>query len=130
VLPAVVFCELFFITTDSSFPFQELSEYTDFEGINEFDKASESDNVQRCRFQACGRGISFPGWRAYNRSLDSHPVPTKAITSFCGWFLGDFITQTIITKDHPFDFRRSITLSLFGLLFHGPMGHVIYGTWK
>jgi hypothetical protein len=81
-----------------------------------------------CSFHGCGRGLHVPGWKTYNRSLESNPVPTKAITSFCGWFLGDLITQTMLTRDHVFDFRRSVTMSSFGLFFHGPIGHFVYGT--
>ena len=44
----------------------------------------------------CGRGITFPGWAAYNKSLDEKPLITKAITSLVGWFLGDLVTQVRI----------------------------------
>lgn len=40
-----------------------------------------------------GRGLTFPGWEAYNQSLDENPVITKALTSLTGWFLGDLVTQ-------------------------------------
>lgn len=91
-------------------------------------QCEDDSSPKRCAFYGCGRGLGVPGWKAYNRSLDLYPVPTKAITSFCGWFLGDFITQTMLTKGHPFDFNRSIIISSFGLFFHGPVGHVVYGT--
>ena len=40
-----------------------------------------------------GREFNFPGWDAYNHSLDENPVTTKAFTSLTGWFLGDLVTQ-------------------------------------
>jgi protein Mpv17 len=39
------------------------------------------------------RGGAVPGWAAYNDSLDSHPLITKAMTSLVGWALGDFLAQ-------------------------------------
>eukprot|EP00539_Tryblionella_compressa_P009178 CAMPEP_0178781776 /NCGR_PEP_ID=MMETSP0745-20121128/2787_1 /TAXON_ID=913974 /ORGANISM="Nitzschia punctata, Strain CCMP561" /LENGTH=270 /DNA_ID=CAMNT_0020439153 /DNA_START=28 /DNA_END=840 /DNA_ORIENTATION=- len=114
------------LTASESTALTEYSDFSDFTFLNNRDDEQITDSSKCCSFRGCGRGLGFPGWKAYNRSLDEHPVLTKALTSFCGWALGDFITQTILTKDHAFDFRRSVTMSSFGLFFHGPVGHIIY----
>eukprot|EP00540_Astrosyne_radiata_P008566 CAMPEP_0116869676 /NCGR_PEP_ID=MMETSP0418-20121206/27889_1 /TAXON_ID=1158023 /ORGANISM="Astrosyne radiata, Strain 13vi08-1A" /LENGTH=231 /DNA_ID=CAMNT_0004505793 /DNA_START=580 /DNA_END=1275 /DNA_ORIENTATION=+ len=71
------------------------------------------------------RGGAVPGWAAYNEALDKNPLPTKAFTSLVGWALGDFLAQVFISGG-PFDWKRFITLSAFGFLYHGPSGHYFY----
>jgi len=71
------------------------------------------------------RGGAVPGWQAYNDSLDKHPLTTKAFTSLVGWALGDALAQIFITGG-AFDWKRLITLSAFGFLYHGPSGHYFY----
>jgi len=102
----------------------EHTEWTVSEGT--VTSLDEEEKSNCCSFRSCGRGIRVPGWEAYNKSLDTNPVLTKACTSLSGWFLGDFFTQTVITRGGAFDFQRSITLASFGFFFHGPMGHVVY----
>eukprot|EP00531_Pseudo-nitzschia_arenysensis_P008149 CAMPEP_0116126684 /NCGR_PEP_ID=MMETSP0329-20121206/6458_1 /TAXON_ID=697910 /ORGANISM="Pseudo-nitzschia arenysensis, Strain B593" /LENGTH=236 /DNA_ID=CAMNT_0003620773 /DNA_START=148 /DNA_END=858 /DNA_ORIENTATION=+ len=71
------------------------------------------------------RGGAVPGWAAYNRALDESPLTAKACTSLVGWALGDLLAQIFISTD-PFDVTRFLTLSAFGLLYHGPSGHYFY----
>eukprot|EP00751_Fragilariopsis_kerguelensis_P006283 CAMPEP_0170785624 /NCGR_PEP_ID=MMETSP0733-20121128/17054_1 /TAXON_ID=186038 /ORGANISM="Fragilariopsis kerguelensis, Strain L26-C5" /LENGTH=234 /DNA_ID=CAMNT_0011131187 /DNA_START=151 /DNA_END=855 /DNA_ORIENTATION=+ len=71
------------------------------------------------------RGGAVPGWAAYNRALDDQPLTAKACTSLVGWALGDVLAQIFISGG-PFDVKRFITLSAFGLLYHGPSGHYFY----
>jgi len=71
------------------------------------------------------RGGAVPGWAAYNDALDKKPLTTKALTSLVGWALGDFLAQVFITGG-PFDWKRFLTLSAFGFLYHGPSGHYFY----
>ncbi|KAI2496618.1 hypothetical protein MHU86_17877 [Fragilaria crotonensis] len=71
------------------------------------------------------RGGAVPGWAAYNDSLDKNPLTTKAFTSLVGWALGDILAQVFISGG-PFDLKRFISLSAFGLLYHGPSGHYFY----
>lgn len=61
---------------------------------------------------------------AYDRAAKSHPVPTKALTSFFGFALGDRIAQTVAAG--TFDPYRCLRLSLYGLLLDGPVGHAWY----
>jgi hypothetical protein len=39
------------------------------------------------------RGGAVPGWDAYNKALDDHPLTAKAFTSLVGWALGDLLAQ-------------------------------------
>ncbi|KAG7348391.1 Mpv17 / PMP22 family protein [Nitzschia inconspicua] len=71
------------------------------------------------------RGGAVPGWQAYNRALDESPLTAKAFTSLVGWALGDVLAQIFIGGG-PFDWKRFITLSAFGFLYHGPSGHYFY----
>jgi protein Mpv17 len=71
------------------------------------------------------RGGAVPGWAAYNKALDDKPLTAKACTSLVGWALGDLLAQIFITGG-AFDMKRFITLSAFGLLYHGPSGHYFY----
>jgi hypothetical protein len=60
----------------------------------------------------CGRGFRFPGWEAYNKSLDQHPLRTKALTSLVGWFLGDFVNQVSahLSSSVPSEKRKKLLL--------------------
>ena len=40
-------------------------------------------------------------WGAYSRKLEAEPVRTKALTSFLGFMVGDFLAQRI--GGEPFD---------------------------
>jgi protein Mpv17 len=71
------------------------------------------------------RGGAVPGWAAYNEALDKTPLTAKACTSLVGWALGDLLAQIFISGG-PFDMKRFITVSIFGLIYHGPSGHFFY----
>mmetsp|Transcript_14801 Transcript_14801/g.30644 ORF Transcript_14801/g.30644 Transcript_14801/m.30644 type:complete len:234 (+) Transcript_14801:80-781(+) len=71
------------------------------------------------------RGGAVPGWAAYNRALDESPLTAKAMTSLVGWALGDLLAQIFISGG-AFDVKRFLTLSGFGVLYHGPSGHYFY----
>jgi hypothetical protein len=45
------------------------------------------------------RGGAVPGWEAYNRALDDHPLTAKAFTSLVGWALGDLLAQVRRTNE-------------------------------
>jgi hypothetical protein len=64
------------------------------------------------------RGGAVPGWAAYNKALDTNPLTAKAFTSLVGWALGDILAQVFISGG-PFDMKRFLTLSFFGLIYHG-----------
>ncbi len=66
-------------------------------------------------------------WSAYNKLLTSHPVLTKACTSFTGFTAGDALAQKFVEPaDAPYDYKRTAKLATFGFLFHGPAGHHFY----
>lgn len=43
-------------------------------------------------------------WTTYQRRLETDPVPTKALTSFLGFVIGDFLAQKI--EGDPYDIIR------------------------
>ncbi len=66
-------------------------------------------------------------WRAYNASLESNPILTKALTSLVGFFLGDLLAQKFLgDKDAALDGWRLARMAAFGFMFHGPTGHYFY----
>eukprot|EP00550_Attheya_septentrionalis_P006615 CAMPEP_0198291716 /NCGR_PEP_ID=MMETSP1449-20131203/9150_1 /TAXON_ID=420275 /ORGANISM="Attheya septentrionalis, Strain CCMP2084" /LENGTH=233 /DNA_ID=CAMNT_0043990395 /DNA_START=16 /DNA_END=717 /DNA_ORIENTATION=- len=88
-------------------------------------KTGTADSSVLFRDASVTRGGAVPGWAAYNDALDKSPLPTKALTSLFGWALGDLLAQIFITGG-AFDMKRFITLSIFGLIYHGPSGHFFY----
>jgi hypothetical protein len=44
-------------------------------------------------------------WTTYQQRLETDPVPTKALTSFLGFVIGDFLAQKI--EGDPYDIIRS-----------------------
>jgi len=87
--------------------------------------AAKAESSPLFRDPTVTRGGAVPGWKAYTDALDSNPLPTKAMTSLVGWALGDYLAQVFISGG-PFDMKRFITLSVFGLIYHGPSGHFFY----
>lgn len=66
-------------------------------------------------------------WKAYNASLESNPIFTKAMTSLIGFFLGDLLAQKFLgDKDAPLDMWRLVRMAAFGFMIHGPTGHYFY----
>lgn len=67
-------------------------------------------------------------WNAYNQSLESNPLITKAMTSLVGFLLGDLIAQKFLGgKDADLEVARLARMASFGFLIHGPVGHYFYG---
>jgi len=71
------------------------------------------------------RGGAIPGLDAYSEALDKSPITTKAFTSLIGWFIGDLLAQVLITGG-PVDYKRLVSFSIFGFIYHGPSGHFFY----
>jgi hypothetical protein len=57
-----------------------------------------------------GKGMDSFGfgalWTTYLRLLESHPLPTKVVTSASINGFGDILGQALFEKDKPFDFSR------------------------
>lgn len=51
-------------------------------------------------------------------------MPTKALTSFLGFVIGDFFAQKI--EGGPYNILRCLRLGTYGLLLDGPIGHWWY----
>lgn len=64
-------------------------------------------------------------YRWYCRSLEAHPLTTKACTSLVGFMLGDLLAQHM---SHPgaTDILRVLRLGAYGLLIDGPVGALWY----
>ncbi len=67
-------------------------------------------------------------WAAYNRSLQSRPLHTKAATSCVAFALGDMLAQRLTsTQNHQkLDCARTLRMAAFGALIAGPVGHHWY----
>lgn len=63
-------------------------------------------------------------WTSYTRRIDTDPVPTKALTSFFGFVIGDFLAQKI--EGDSYDIFRCLRLGTYGLFLDGPIGHWWY----
>jgi len=67
-------------------------------------------------------------WAKYNALLEAQPLLTKALTSFTGFTIGDFLAQKFIAEEGAdYDVMRTIRLGSFGFLIHGTTGHYFYG---
>eukprot|EP00741_Cyanophora_paradoxa_P010849 tig00020544_g10488.t1 len=68
-------------------------------------------------------------WAAYNQSLETRPLLTKAMTSFTGFALGDILAQNFFpaADQQGFDWARFFRMTSFGFIVHGPLGHYFYG---
>eukprot|EP00871_Galdieria_phlegrea_P004594 jgi/Galph1/5135/GphlegSOOS_G3736.1 len=66
-------------------------------------------------------------WIRYNQLLASRPLLTKALTSFIGFSIGDILAQKFLSPvGSEFQMDRLLRMALFGLLIHGPTGHIFY----
>mmetsp|Transcript_69582 Transcript_69582/g.166914 ORF Transcript_69582/g.166914 Transcript_69582/m.166914 type:complete len:223 (-) Transcript_69582:57-725(-) len=69
-------------------------------------------------------------WQAYKRQLAQRPCVVKALTSCCTFTLTDLLAQRrdIQKKDvKRYDLTRTARNGLFGLLWLGPLNHVVWG---
>ncbi|CAL8460547.1 g76 [Coccomyxa elongata] len=77
---------------------------------------AEAAKTQKQRPQ---RGFGL--WDYYNRSLQTAPVVTKALTCFFGAVIGDTLAQWFTGASY--DVARNMRMSLYGLIVGGPSGH-------
>ena len=63
-------------------------------------------------------------WQNYLTLLDEKPVLVKSLTSLFGFLIGDICAQLITGADY--DLRRTLRMTLFGILMDGPVGHCWY----
>lgn len=104
--------------TSSGFPARSLSPTK---------RSAESRNVavsatSSAQAQVTGQLANL--WGAYSKRLEVDPVRTKALTSFAGFMIGDFLAQRI--GQEPFDPLRCLRLGAYGLFLDGPVGHWWY----
>jgi hypothetical protein len=60
-----------------------------------------------------GKGSSAVGlWAMYTAALEKQPILTKAMTSFTGFALGDFLAQKFLSKSDEVDFKQVRWLGL------------------
>ena len=68
-------------------------------------------------------------WRAYQHSLESHPVLTKAATSATVYAFGDIVAQRTASANEDgvsLDVHRVLRSLVAGGLGHGPLSHLYY----
>ncbi|XP_071700370.1 protein sym-1-like [Rutidosis leptorrhynchoides] len=79
-------------------------------------------------------------WKWYRTCLAIHPVKTQVISCGFIWGLGDLLAQAVTRhsarnflltpqdedRDLHINWRRIVTISLFGMAFVGPIGHFWY----
>ncbi|DBB08125.1 hypothetical protein WJX82_004659 [Trebouxia sp. C0006] len=61
-------------------------------------------------------------WARYLRQLEREPLKTKAITSGSLAALSDITAQKLVSNA-PLNWRRTIAMALFGLIWSGPSNH-------
>ena len=66
--------------------------------------------------------------RAYAKSLETHPLPTKCATSGALMVVSDVMRQKLEKRDEPFhwDAARSSRLALWAVAFHAPYLHWLH----
>lgn len=66
-------------------------------------------------------------WAAYNRSLQTQPLLTKAATSVTGFIVGDTVAQAAVNGNfRDQDWVRTARFATYGALVHGPSCHYFY----
>jgi peroxisomal membrane protein 2 len=61
-------------------------------------------------------------WYRYLKSLEKHPVKTKAISSAVIAGVSDMTAQKLVSNA-PLNWRRTLAMALFGLIWGGPSNH-------
>ncbi|KAF3341132.1 Peroxisomal membrane protein PMP22 [Carex littledalei] len=69
--------------------------------------------------------IASKAWAGYVRSLNSHPLPTKAVTAGVLTGLSDAIAQKLSGNKH-IQIKRLLSMFLTGLLYMGPFDHFLH----
>ena len=64
----------------------------------------------------------FKLWEAYSRSLESKPLPTKALTASFIAFTGDIASQVLLSEK-DIDVSRILRYTLLGGVLVGPTLH-------
>lgn len=62
------------------------------------------------------------GWERYLQLLQKYPLRTKAITAGVLAYSSDCVSQKIAGAKH-LNYKRSLFMMLYGLIFAGPYGH-------
>ena len=68
-------------------------------------------------------------WEAYSRSLESKPLPTKALTASLIAFTGDIASQVLLSEK-DIDISRILRYTLLGGVLVGPTLHFWYFFFK
>lgn len=61
-------------------------------------------------------------WQRYLKQLEAKPLRTKAVTAACISGISDVIAQRI-GSNAPLNWRRTLAMALFGLVWSGPSNH-------
>ncbi|KAJ3691528.1 hypothetical protein LUZ61_020692 [Rhynchospora tenuis] len=69
--------------------------------------------------------IASKAWAGYLKSLDRHPLPTKAVTAGVLTGLSDAIAQKLSGNKH-LQITRLLTMFLTGALYMGPFDHFLH----
>lgn len=71
--------------------------------------------------------IPLDSWSSYEAALEASPVATKTMINVIIYLLGDWLSQTLFSKNHvlDFDLGRTLRNGFIGLCF-GPLVHEYY----
>ena len=71
--------------------------------------------------------VPIDNWASYSATLNTAPIPTKAVTSATVYAIGDLIAQRTEGKNMgEIDRMRTLRSLTAGLIAHGPMSHYWY----
>lgn len=62
-------------------------------------------------------------WRRYLAQLDQRPLRTKAATAAVLAALADMLAQRLAGTRTPVNWRRTLAIALYGLIWAGPTAH-------
>ena len=68
-------------------------------------------------------GILALCWHRYLRRLEEEPLRTKALTAALLAGLADVIAQRLVSSRSALNWRRTLSIALYGLLWGGPSNH-------
>lgn len=92
-------------------------------------KREHEPQAGRGRIQTFLMKAASPFWRlwnAYNSSLKTNPVITKALTSTGGFIVGDTLAQMATGGSEEYDWKRTARFATYGFAVHGPTCHLFY----
>jgi len=70
--------------------------------------------------------VLWHGWHRYLQQLDRRPIKTKALTAAGMAGASDLLAQRLASKA-PINWRRTLAMALFGLVWSGPSSHWWFG---